>query len=269
MVKAKIMKKEWYPILAPKIFGNVVLGETPAFEPGLMLGKGLTKNLMSLTNDAKRQNININFEIINVQNGKAFTDVVGYYMAQSSIRRLVRRNVEKIDMSFSCKTSDNKNLQVKPILITRSATTGSVAAKIRRNAQDFIVNYIGKITYDNFVNDIVSHKLQSYLKKGLNKIYPLRICEIRSMEIVDLEKKKKSQSEAKAGIKAESKPIEKEMKKPEENKAAEKTEAKADAGKSEIHGNKVSGTTDVVSGTHSMEEKKETMVKEDKAEQAS
>jgi len=146
MVKVKVMKKEWYPILAPKIFQNTVLGETPVFEPGQMLGKGLTMNLMNLTHDAKRQNININFEVVNVENGKAFTDVIGYSMVQSSIRRLVRKNIKKIDMSFSCKTLDNKNLQIKPLLITRSATTGSVAAKIRRNAQDFIVKYIGKIS---------------------------------------------------------------------------------------------------------------------------
>lgn len=236
MAKAKVMKKEWYSILAPKIFQNAVLGETPVYEPGQMLGKGLTKNLMNLTNDAKRQNININFEIVNVQNGKAFTDVVGYYMAQSSIRRLIRRNIEKIDMSFLCKTSDNKNLQIKPLLITRSATTGSVAAKIRKNTQDFLIKYIEKISYSNFVNDLVGHKMQSSLRKEINKIYPLRICEIRSMEILDLEKKKKSQSEAKAGKKADSEQVKKEnkdIKKAEENKATEKTEAKAEEKKTE------------------------------------
>jgi len=261
MVKAKIMKKEWYPILAPKIFQNTVLGETPVFEPGQMLGKGLTINLTNLTHDVKRQNININFEIVNVENGKGFTEVVGYNMVQSTIRRLVRKNIEKIDMSFSCKTSDNKNLRIKPLMITRSATTGSVAAKIRRNAQNFIVDYIGKISYDNFVNDLVSHKMQSYLRKDLSKIYPLRICEIRSMEIVDLEKKKKAQSEAKAGIKPESKP---KMKKPEvkaeEDKTAEKTEIKAEENKSVDNAEiKAEGKKEII----------ETMIKEDKTEQSS
>ena len=153
-----------------------------------MVGKSVTGNLMNLTNDVKRQNININFKIVDVQNNKAVTDVVGYYMVQSSIRRLIRRNIEKIVMSFPCKTLDNKNLHIKPLLITRASTTNSVATKMRKYAQDFIVRYIGGITYDNLVNDLVNHKLQSSLKKELNVIYPLRICEIKSMEKVSLEK---------------------------------------------------------------------------------
>ncbi|MAH01912.1 hypothetical protein CMO87_01615 [Candidatus Woesearchaeota archaeon] len=198
MAKPKVIKKEWYPILAPKIFQNAVLGETHVYEPQQMVGKGITKNLMNLTNDVKRQNININFKIVDVQNGKAITDVVGYYMVQSSIRRLIRRNIEKIIMSFPCKTSDNKNLQIKPLLITRSATTGSVATKMRKYAQDFLVKYVESVNYDNLVNDLVDHKLQNSLRKTLNKIYPLRICEIKSMEIVSLEKKSEIEGKPKS-----------------------------------------------------------------------
>ena len=84
MAKQKIIKKEWYPILAPKIFHNEVLGETPVYDTQQMIGKTITKNLMNLTNDVKRQNINIGFKIVGVQNGKAITDIVGYYMVQSS-----------------------------------------------------------------------------------------------------------------------------------------------------------------------------------------
>jgi len=200
MVKPKIAKKEWYPILAPKIFQNAVLGETPVYDPQNMIGKGLTTNLMNLTRDIKRQNVNVNFRIVDVQNGKAFTDIIGYYMAPSSVKRLIRKNISKISMSFSCKTSDNKTLQVKPLLITRAATIGSVATKMRRNSQDFLIKYIASITYDNLINDMVNHKMQSSLKREMNKIYPLRVCEIRSMEIVDLEKKKEAK-EAKAAKK--------------------------------------------------------------------
>jgi len=229
MAKVKIAKKEWYPIIAPKVFQNAVLGETTVYEPQQMLGKGLTINLMSLTNDSKRQNINVNFEVVDVQNGKGLANVVGYGMVQSSIRRLMRRNIERIDMSFSCKTSDNKDLRVKPLLITRSATIGSVVAKIRRTAQDFIAKYIGSASYDSLVNDLVTQKLQSSLRKEINKIYPLRVCEIRSMEIVDLEKKKEARAEAMAKESKGAKEALREAKQSrrEESKAAEKKEKKA------------------------------------------
>lgn len=229
MAKVKIAKKEWYPIIAPKVFQNAVLGETTVYDPQQMMGKCLSINLMGLTNDAKRQNININFEVVDVQNGKGLANVVGYSMVQSSIRRMMRRNIERIDMSFSCKTSDNKDLRVKPLLITRSATIGSVVAKIRRTAQDFIAKYIGSASYDSLINDLVTQKLQTSLRKELNKIYPLRVCEIRLMEIVDLEKKKEAKAEAMAKEskgKAEA-PKEAKQARRAESKEAEKKEKKA------------------------------------------
>src|SRR3989338_5780015 len=229
MAKVKIAKKEWYPIIAPKVFQNAVLGETTVYEPQQMIGKGLSMNLTSLINDAKRQNISINFEVVDVQNGKGLANVVGYGMLQSSIKRLMRRNIERIDMSFSCKTLDNKDLRVKPLLITRSATKGSVVSKIRRTAQNFLVKYIGSASYDSFVADLVSHKLQTFLKKEINKIYPLKVCEIRLMEIIDLEKKKEAKAEAMAKESKGAKEALREAKQArrDESKAAEKKEKKA------------------------------------------
>ena len=34
----KLKKKQWYPIIAPKQFDNVVLGETLVYEPNQLLG---------------------------------------------------------------------------------------------------------------------------------------------------------------------------------------------------------------------------------------
>ena len=60
----KLKKKQWYQIVAPNQFDNVTLGETLVAEPKAMLGKTLTHNLMNLTNDTKKQNINIHFKVI-------------------------------------------------------------------------------------------------------------------------------------------------------------------------------------------------------------
>ena len=131
-------------------------------------------------------------------------------------------------MSFPCKTSDNKNLLLKPLMITRSATTNSVATKMRKNAQEFLVKYISNITYDNFVNDLVNHNLQNSLRKILNKIYPLRICEIKTMELVNLNKNVEIDGQTKSDKKqGPGKNIEENVKKesaekPKENEAVEK-----------------------------------------------
>ncbi|MBI3035503.1 hypothetical protein HYY71_04210 [Candidatus Woesearchaeota archaeon] len=106
---AKLKKKQWYPIIAPKQFDNVVLGETLVYEPGLMLGKTLSHSLMNLTNDMKRQNVNIHFKVVEIEGDKAKTSIIGYQIIPSSVKRFVRRASEKMDISFACETADNQN----------------------------------------------------------------------------------------------------------------------------------------------------------------
>ena len=220
MAKVKALKKLWYPIIAPKIFRGAVIGETVVYDPDKMIGKSMSENLMNLTNDVKKQNIKVVFEIVSVENNRALTEIIGYKMVSSSIKRLVRRNIEKIDMSFSCSTSDNKKLRIKPLIITRSAVSSSVGAKIRRNAEDFITKYVQGISYDNLANDLITHKMQDLLRAGLNKVYPLRICEIRSMYVLkavkeetapkqEMAQKKKAKQEKnpEAAVKVQEEPL--------------------------------------------------------------
>ncbi|MBI2659050.1 hypothetical protein HYX05_03050 [Candidatus Woesearchaeota archaeon] len=51
---AKLKKKQWFQIIAPKQFENAVIGETLVYSPSQMLGKTLSHSLMNLTNDMKR-----------------------------------------------------------------------------------------------------------------------------------------------------------------------------------------------------------------------
>src|SRR3989338_9841714 len=97
---AKLKKKQWYPILAPKQFDNVVIGETLVAEPSAMIGKTLSHSLMNLTNDVRRQNVNIHFKIVEVEGDKAKTNITGYEIVPSSVKRFVRRNSEKMGTSF-------------------------------------------------------------------------------------------------------------------------------------------------------------------------
>ena len=184
----KLKKKQWYPILAPKQFDNVVIGETLVYEPNQMLGKTLSHSLMNLINDTKRQNINIHFKVVEVEGNNAKTSIIGYQIIPSSIKRFVRRNSEKMDMAFTCETADNVLLRVKPLVITRGDVKGSIAAKLRNNIVSFLVKTIKKMTYDEIINDLISRKMQDIMRANFNKIYPLKVCEIRYLGVEAREK---------------------------------------------------------------------------------
>jgi ribosomal protein S3AE len=230
MAKTKVLKKEWYPIVAPKLFRNAVIGESHVYDPDKMVGKSIQQNLMNLTNDVKTQNVKINFEVFKVENGKAFTDVTGYNMVQSSIKRLVRRNINKINMSFMVRTKDNKDIRIKPLFITRTLTSGSVATRIRKEAQDFLEKHISETEYDNLASDVIAHKLQSALRSNLNKIHPLRVCEIESMRLL------------KNGAQAPKKKMESKADKSEGNNIEVKAESKAEEIKADSAEDKIAET---------------------------
>lgn len=192
----KLKKKQWYPIIAPKQFENAVIGETLVNEPGAMLGKTLSHSLMNLTNDMKRQNISIRFKVVEIEGNNAKTSIIGYEIIPSSVKRFVRRSSEKVDLSFNCETSDNVFLRVKPLIITKNDIKGSVAAKLRNNVVAFLIKTIKKMTYEEFINDLISHKIQSMMRETMTKIYPLKVCEIRYAGIEAREKPQEVKAEA-------------------------------------------------------------------------
>ena len=179
----KLKKKQWYNIMAPKEFGNIAIGETLVSDPQSMIGKTLTHSLMNLTNDPKRQNIHIQFKVVEVEGDKAKTSIIGYQIVPSSVKRFVRRNSEKLDLSFTCDTADNVLLRVKPLIITKSSVKGSIAAKLRNGVVQFLVKTIKIMNYEELLNELISHKLQAMMRENLNKVYPLKVCEIRYLGI--------------------------------------------------------------------------------------
>ena len=96
---SKAKKKSWLKIYSAKPFNQIVIGETSVSEPSLAIGKPISVNLMNLTGDIKKQQINIKFEIDNISEGKAYTKVTGYDIVSSAFKRFVRRRSSKADLS--------------------------------------------------------------------------------------------------------------------------------------------------------------------------
>ena len=81
MVESKIEnkeKKKWFPIMASKEFGNHIIGETYVTELEKSIGKIMSINMMALTNDPKRQNTNVYFEITDKKGTELHTRLIGF-----------------------------------------------------------------------------------------------------------------------------------------------------------------------------------------------
>ena len=220
VVKAKIKKKRWYPILAPKLFGEEVLGESLVTDYALLRNKYITVNLMNITGEAKDQHVNIQFRVVKTQDGKGFADVVRYEMLPTSVRRFVRRGRDKISDSFTCRTSDKILVRVKPLFVTATLAKKSAQTGLRAVARKTLTEILSQSTFENAIKDLVQNKTQRHLRTVLNKIYPLKNCDIRVFEI----EREKATIAQKKGEK-EPEMVEQEGEKKEEAVDGEKKEA--------------------------------------------
>ncbi len=177
--QSKIKKKVWVKLVAPPAFGKADLGEASVEDPRQAIGKTVTANLMTLTRDPKKQGINVRFIVRKMHESHAETIFNRYRLMPASIKRMVRRNKNRLDHSFKCKTSDGVLLILKPIVLTMNKCNRSVIQALRKKVVSFLFYNVGKKTFDQFVQELITAKIQISLKRSLSKLYPVAICELR------------------------------------------------------------------------------------------
>ena len=187
-----VKKKVWLPIIVPALFNNQPIGEMYIDEEAQPVGRRVTVSCMTLLGDPQRQNVHISFTISKVENKQLLTQMHGYSIAATAVRKMMRRARDRIDDSFACKTQDGIAVRVKPVLITRAHSKGSVLASIRKQLRLSVVRGIAKLTFLDFMRDLVAHKFQREMQDSLRKIYPLQVCELRDAHIETSEKGLKS-----------------------------------------------------------------------------
>ncbi len=208
--KAK-QKKRWYPITTGPIFKNATLGETSAIVPEVLVGRMMKVNMANVTGDVREQSTTLQFKIASATEGKPFAEFYGAKKADAAVKRMVRRNLNRIDSSFTLELGDGNKVRIKPMVLTTGRTSSSVLTVLKNTLERKLRAEAKKNKFDDFAQQILSRKLQSIMKSQLKKIYPIRAVEIRSFKIVG-EKAIVSfkPEEAKPEAKAEAKPAPKE-----------------------------------------------------------
>jgi len=178
-------KKKWLKINSSKnFFKGQEIGETYTANPEKVVGKVLKVNLMNLTGDPKKQSFNANFKVTKAEDTGAEAEFIGYRMANSQVKRIVRRSTDKVEDSFLIKTKDNTTVRVKPLMVTKNATNKSVLTALRKKAKEMITERSKATDYSALVSEILAGKLQKDVRLSLKKIYPTNVVEIRALNKV-------------------------------------------------------------------------------------
>jgi small subunit ribosomal protein S3Ae len=230
--------KKWWQIIAPAALRGAFIGETPALTIDEAVNRTVNISLAAVIGDVKKQNVNVTFKIIGVQDNKLMTRLIKYEIVPSFIRRCVRKDRTRIDDSFICKTSDGISVKIKPFLMTAHKVNGSRETLLGKLARATLRDAVSKMTYDVLIEEIISNRLQKNIAATLRKVVPLRTSEIRVMEIIEdkkgapeaavkVEEKIEEPKEKVAEIKAEEGPKEEVKNKKESKKKAISKNAEA------------------------------------------
>jgi ribosomal protein S3AE len=201
----KVVTKEWYEVEAPKQFRNIIIGEVTADSPNKLIGRTIFISLSEITRNIRLQGVNVKFRIYDVLNKRAKTNFIGYEITPPAVKRFISRRKNKIDDSFVVLTKDNIAIRIKPLVITAFRTKGVVEKKLRSKIRELIFKNLKEMSYDDFSQALISHKLQEGLRAELSKVYPIRTFEIRMFELTkskptkieireEIQDKKKSKS---------------------------------------------------------------------------
>lgn len=180
--KVQKKKKKWLILKAPRIFRESIVGECPVYDPQDAVGKTIKVNLMTILRDPKKQNINIVLRVAKIEGDSAQTEIYGYEIVPSSIKRLIKRRKDKIDDSFVVLSKDGKLLRIKPMVILNGKTNNSVFTEIRKKLRHLLAKELKNLTFEDFIREVMTNKILK-LKDELKKIYPVRSIDIRKVMV--------------------------------------------------------------------------------------
>ena len=98
-------EKSWFTIKTPVIFGDKEIGETPAKDADLLIGRGVEVTMRELTGDFSKQYMKLRFEIDSVAGEVANTRFTGHKTTTDYVRSMIRRGTSRIDASVVVKTA--------------------------------------------------------------------------------------------------------------------------------------------------------------------
>ncbi|MCW3128636.1 MAG: 30S ribosomal protein S3ae [Methanophagales archaeon] len=175
--------KQWYTVLAPKMFGDVKAGETVADEPSKLIGRKIEMTLGELTDKLiKNSNLKLLLEIDEVNHNMAYTKFIGHKMDNGYLRSLARKGISKIDSRIDVVTKDGEELCVKSACFTLKRASGLQVKLIRKVMEEIILSRARNLELNKYIQEIILGKLSSDIYKAAKKVYPLRRVEITKTE---------------------------------------------------------------------------------------
>lgn len=178
-----VLRKNWFEIVAPDIFDNETVADTPAEEAEMVDGRRVKVNLKDLMPTSDKYYMDVFLQVTDVEGEKAHAELVGHDTAREYISKMISRRSNRLDYVDDVQTADGKTVRVKVVATTIRKTKSAKVSRLRERIGELLEEEAADKSFDAFMESIFQNDLQQKIKNDAKEIYPLRDLEIRKTEL--------------------------------------------------------------------------------------
>ena len=179
------IKKQWYEIVAPKMFGEKIVGETLAVDPKSLMGRRIDISLMEISRNYSQFYIKLSLKVEKIEGNRAFTRFMGHDIMRERVYRMVQRHGRRIDVVQDVTTKDGVKLRMKTVFMLIRRVGTSTKNSARAFARELIDEIVKEKSFEELMEMIIKGEMQMQLKRKCSKIYPVGNMEIRKTDILE------------------------------------------------------------------------------------
>ncbi len=166
--------KKWFTILAPALFNNVSLAQTPAEDPENVMGRTMSVSARELTGNIKKSQLMLQFRVNNVQGLNAYTILTGISVQPSSVRRLVRRKTSKVESVDDVMCKDGVRARVKSVALAAHQISAPKRAAVRVMLREGIMALASQHDYEALLGQVVGGDPLMGIVEKARKLAPMK-----------------------------------------------------------------------------------------------
>lgn len=185
--RTKKQAKVWYDVYAADIFPGQWLGETPASNPSLLIGRRVEVSLRDITGDFMHEKYKLWFMIYRVEGTKAFAKFNWMELNRDYLRSIVQRRTSRIDVQSEGVTKDGHLVRYFNIIITAVRIRHSQQSDIRKRVNSYMEELIPQLTLEELVRAAIlgdNVPISSQVASISTKIAPIRNVEPRKIVVL-------------------------------------------------------------------------------------
>lgn len=178
-----VLQKNWYDLVAPDIFDNEEVGQTPAEKDSMVGNRQIKVSLQDVMPSSDKYYMDVFLQVKDIDGNKAKTELVGHEVSKEYISKMINRRTDRIDHVFDVEAKDGGDIKVKLVAVTIKKANSSAITSIRNKMEELVDEKASKLGTEEFMEQIFNNEMQREINSECKKIYPLKTVEFRKTEI--------------------------------------------------------------------------------------